>query len=191
MKKFLLFLIFAAAFGGLLSAQETHENVLYAGIADIFGLALCYERVFSPNYTLLIDAGIPYFPNPAFYIKSHLRWFPFSDYEGKTVGFFLDAGIGFGVFRHVFSWLNMLYDDGEEYRITGLILSPGFGFKFGSGKRRGLVFSPSLNFDIYLGGKEKYLGNLEEYNDGDDQWEEPRFGVGFNPNLKLLFGYAF
>ena len=191
MKKMLLLLTLIVALGGLLSAQETHENVLYAGTTDVFGLAIAYEKVLFQNFNLLIDAGIPFFPNPAIYIKSHLRWFPFSDYEGKTVGFFLDAGAGFGAFRHIYSWLNMLYDNGEEYRITGLILSPGFGFKFGSGKRRGLVFSPSLNFDIYLGGKEKYLGDSEDYNDGDNQWEKSKFGVGFSPNLKLLFGFAF
>ena len=188
MKKILLTLILALCASFFLQAQGTHKNAIYAGTVDVFGLAVCYEKVLTENYTLLIDTGIPFFPNPAIYIKSHLRWFPFKDYEGKTVGFFLDAGAGFGELRRIYSWLNLLYDgDVEEYRVLGLIISPGLGFKFGANKRRGFVFSPSLNLDIYVGSKAKYLGNTDE----GDQWEKSKFGAGVNPNIKLLFGFAF
>ena len=192
MKKAVLLLVIVIALGGILSAQEAHKNAFYGGSCGIFGLALCYERVLSPNFSLLIDTGIPLLPNPAIYASAHLRWFPFSSNE--NVGFFLDAGVGFGNFWQIFDWLILLKDQREEFLITGLILSPGIGLKFGTGKRRGFVFSPSLNFDIYLGGRENYLGepgSSESHKEDDYLWDKPKFGVGVNPNLKLLFGFAF
>ena len=191
MKKALLLLVLVIALGGIVSAQEAHKNVIYAGTTDIFGIFVGYERMFRPNFSFLIDAGGALFPNFARYVSAHLRWFPFSSYEG--VGFFLDTGIGFGEFRRIHNWLALIYGGEEVHRITGLILSPGLGVKFGAGKRRGLVFAPSLNFDIYLGRKEQFLGEnrSDALDDYDYLWGESKSGVGVNPNLKLLFGFAF
>ena len=182
MKKVLLLLILAITIGGLISAEEAHTNAIYFGTTDLFGFMVCYERVLNPHLSMTIDAGYAIFLNPAYYVSAHLRWLPFSRSDGTPVGFFIDTGAGFGKFRHEFSWLASVDDEYEDdFNVLGLILSPGIGFKFGAGKPRGFVFAPSLNIDIYIGTKTDLL----------ESEPEKEFGMGINPNLKLLLGYAF
>jgi len=100
------------------------------------------------------------------------RWFPFFYSNGRTVGFFLNAGLGTG-----YVWKG----GSDEYGIQGAILSPGIGYKVGVNRRRGFVFTPILDFDFVLGEKEFY---------GCDS-RETEFGVAFAPNVKLLFGIGF
>ena len=177
MKKVLLLLVLVIALGGIVSAKEAHKNVIYVGSTGLFGFASGYERMLSKNFSLLIDTGLAFLINPAVYISTHLRWFPFLDSQGKPIGFFLDAGTGLGRYFH---WAD---SNDKNYDIMGIIFSSGLGFKFGSRKSKGLVFAPSLNYDIYLGEKSW------DYNANNER--ESKFGAGFNTNLKLLFGFGF
>lgn len=182
MKKALLVMILVISFGSLLSAQQAHKNVVYFGNTGLFGFALCYERMFLPNFSLVLDAGYAFYM-PEYYASVRLRWFPGSDSDGVSTAFFMSAGIGYGGYLNQWGLQELIDEEDEnEYKIYGAIFSPGVGFKIGFGKRRGFIFTPALDLDIFFGEKSKRE---------DDGWSESRFGVGLSPNLKLLFGYAF
>jgi hypothetical protein len=178
MKKALLLLVLSAVLAGTVTAQEeAHKNAIYFGSTDLFGIALGYERMLRPNLSLLIDAGAGIILIPSFYTSARLRWYPFSDSDGNTYGFFVSGGLGYGQFEKDFSIF--LWEKNAAYQIYGVLISPGIGIKIGAGKPNGFVFSPGIDFDVVLGEK------MPLYKD------ETEFGVGLNPNIKVLFGFCF
>ena len=178
MKKLLLFLILFVILGGAVIAQEdAHKNAIYFGTTDIFGFALCYERMLSQNVSLLMDTGAALTLVPSFYAASRLRWYPFSYSDGNTYGFFVSWGLGYGQFEKDFSIF--IWERDEVYEIYGLLITSGIGVKLGFGKPKGFVFNIGMDFDVVFGEK------MSLYND------KKEFGVGFNPNIKLLFGFGF
>ena len=178
MKKTLLLLILFATLGGIATTQEKiHKNVIYFGTIDMFGIALCYERMLRQNLSLLVDTGAALTVAPSSYAVSRLRWYPFSDSDGNTYGFFVSGGLGYDQFEKsssIFIW-----EKDAAYKIYGLLLSPGIGTKMGFGKPKGTVFSIGMDIDIVFGKK------MSLYND------KTEFGAGFNPNIKLLLGFGF
>jgi opacity protein-like surface antigen len=185
MKKVLLLLVILTVLAGVVTAQEgAHKNAIYFGTTDILGLALGYERMLRPNLSLMVDAGAALVLVPSFYAASRLRWYPVSDSDGKTYGLFVSAGLGYDQFEKDSSIF--LWEKDEEYDMYGLLISPGIGIKIGFGKPKGFVFNIGVDFDVVLGEKTRY-----NYNEYDEIKTKSGFGVGFNPNIKLLFGFGF
>jgi len=177
MKKTLLFFILFGIIGGTAIAQEkVHKNVVYFGSTDMFGIALCYERMLRQDLSLLVDTGAALASAPSSYAVSKLRWYPFSDSDGNT-GFFVSGGLGYNQFEKgspIFIW-----ERDAAYKIYGLLVSPGIGIKMGFGKPKGAVFSIGMDLDVVF-GKKISLNN-----------SKTEFGAGFNPNIKLLLGLGF
>jgi len=181
MKKTLLLLVLSVVLGGAVIAQEeAHKNAIYLGTADIFGLAIGYERMLRPNFSLVIDSGAAAYITQATYITIRSRWFPFSD---SNVGLFISCGLGYGELTKEAFYFRWERED--DYEIYGGLISPGVGIKLGFGKPRGFVLTAALDYDIVLGEKA-YL-----YYDDDRSKGDGVFGVGFNLNAKLLCGFAF
>ena len=187
MKKTLLLLILVVFVSFNISAQQTHKRAVYLGYTGFLGSALCYERKVSHNFSMTFEAEFYfgnwldlYFEHPvvlAYNASLNARWFPFSYSDGRTVGFFLNAGLGAGYVAKGGSNVYHIY----EYSISGALLSPGIGYKFGVNRRRGFVFAPILDVDFFLGKKE--------YSSKDSR--EGEFGVEVVPNIRLLFGVGF
>jgi len=178
MKKALVLLVLSVFLGGTVIAQEekgeAHKNAVYIGTADLLGFALAYERMLKPNFSLVIESGASAFITEASFITLRGRWFPFLD---SNFGLFVSGGLGYGQLRKNASYF--IWEREDEYEIYGALISPGFGIKFGFGKPRGFVLTAAMDYDIILGEKEPLYG------------ADPKFGVGFNLNAKVLFGYAF
>jgi len=167
-------IIFVILGGTVIAQEEAHKNAVYIGTTSILGFATGYERMLRPNFSLVIESGVAAFITQSFYTALRCRWFPFSD---SNVGLFVSGGLGYGQLIKEYSFL--MWEREEDYEIYGGAISPGVGIKVGFGKPRGFVLTTAMDYDIILGEK-KYL-----YND------ETKFGVGFNFNVKLLFGFAF
>jgi hypothetical protein len=181
MKKKLLLIIILIILGGTVIAQEeaeeAHKNAIYFGTTDILGIAVGYERMLRPNFSLVIESGAGIILTESFYATLRGRWFPVSE---SNFGLFISGGLGYG--QLIKKSFYFMWEKDDAYEIYGGLISPGIGIKFGFGKPRGFVFSTALDYDIILGEKT-YLH--DGYND------EPEFGVGLNFNIKLLFGFAF
>jgi hypothetical protein len=179
MKKALLFLFLLAALGGIVTAQEEpHKNVIYIGTTDIFGFATSYERIFRPDFSLIVDMGASLFFSQTYYTIVRTRYYPSFNSDGTRSGFFLSLGAGFGKLQKddmmLFLW------EKDPYEVNGFVLSPGIGIKIGNSKPTGFIFSVGMDLDLYIG---------EETIDGNKA--ETKIGVGLNPNCKLLFGFGF
>ena len=178
MKKALFILVFAFFLAWNVFAQQAHKHTVSFGSGGLAGMVINYEYMLFPNFSLVIDAGtsVSIFPvNYVYNAAAHARWFPVSDSAGKTQGFFVSGGLGFG------GIVRDLYDSG--YELDGFLFSIDMGHKLGINKSRGFVFTPILDFNVVLGNK--VLIHHE------DDKRESKFGVGYNPNFKLLIGWAF
>jgi len=179
MKKALLLLFFFLVLGGTVIAQEeeAHKNVIYFGTTDLFGIAAGYERMLGPNFSLLIEAGAGIISIESFFADLRGCWFPVHD---PNFGLFISGGLGYGQLRK--ETFYFMWEKDDPYEIYDGLISPGIGMKLGFGKPRGFVLTAALDYDIVLGEKT-FLH--DDYND------DPKFGVGLNLNVKLLFGFAF
>ena len=185
MKKTIFLLIFAVFLALNISAQEPHKNAINFGTTGLLGIAVGYERMLLSNFSMTVDIGYGLYLSPSFYTSIGARWYPVSDSNGKTAGFFLSVSAGYGEISEresLFAWEK----DSNPYDIWGFMISPSLGFKIGSGKPRGFMVTPMIGADIFLGEKTIYDKVYE-----DKYKKESEFGLGFNPSFKLLFGYAF
>ena len=173
MKKALLLLALAIFIGGNASAQQAHRHAISMGPSELLGIAINYEYMLFPNFSMAMEAGISASLSlrAGYNAAIHARWFPVSNSAGRTLGFFVSGGLGFGGI-----WAN-------EYYVEGVLLSTGVGYKVGAGKRKGFIFTPVLDINFVLGDKTP-IGDY--YNSGKTE-----FGFGWFPNLKVLFGIAF
>ena len=179
MKKALFILVFAFFLAWNVFAQQAHKHTVSFGSGGFAGIVINYEYMLFPNFSLVMDAGtsVSIFPvNYVYNATVHARWFPVSDSAGKTQGFFVSGGLGAGGI-----WRD-LNDNG--YALDGFLFSVGMGHKLGVNKSRGFVFTPILDLNVVLGKKV----SIHHY---EDDKLESKFGVGYNPNFKLLFGWAF
>lgn len=172
MKKITLLFVLAVSLGWNISAQQSHKHAISLGPCVLIGIAANYEYMLFPNFSMVMDAGIHYSPafEPSYNASVHARWFPISNSKGKVFGFFVSGGLGFG---------GVWTPDAVE----GLVLTASAGYKFGAGRRKGFIFTPSLDFNVILGEKRHYDENANK--------NVSEFGVGWSPNFKLLFGIAF
>jgi hypothetical protein len=181
MKKTLLLLVLLVLLGGIVIAQEkkgeAHKNAIYFGTTDLFGIAASYERMLGPNFSLVIESGAGVILAESFYAALRGRWFPVSD---SNFAIFISSGLGYGQLEKKSFYF--MWEKDDTYEIYGGLISPGIGIKFGYGKPRGFVLTTALDYNIILGEKTTLH---EDYND------DPKFGVGLNLNVKLLFGFAF
>ena len=181
MKKALLFLVFLIVLGGAVFAQEekeeAHKNAVYLGNVGFLGIALGYERMLRPNFSLVVETGAEGYFTQAYYMNIRGRWFPVSD---SNIGLFISCGLGYGQLIKETAFL--MWEREDDYEIYGASISPGVGIKVGFGKPRGFVLTGAIDYDIILGGKRYLYGSHSD---------EPEFGVGFNLNAKVLFGFAF
>jgi hypothetical protein len=181
MKKTLLLLVLLILLDGIVIAQEkkgeAHKNAIYFGTTDLFGIAASYERMLGPNSSLVIESGAGVILAESFYAALRGRWFPVSD---TNFAIFISGGLGYG--QLIKKSFYFMWEKDDPYEIYGGLISPGIGIKFGYGKPRGFVLTTALDYNIILGEKTSLH---EDYND------DPKFGVGLNLNVKLLFGFAF
>jgi len=178
MKKTLLLFVLLVVLGGVVIAQEeAHKNAIYFGTTDILGIAVCYERIFRPNFSLVVETGAGIFITQSFYATVKARWFPIT---GSNFGFFVSAGLGYGQLRK--ETFYFMWEGDVKYEIYGEIISPGIGIKLGHGKSNGFTLTTALDYDIILGEKTRFRDGIKA---------DPKFGVGLNLNAKLLFGLAF
>jgi hypothetical protein len=178
MKKALLLLVLLAVLGGTVVAQEeAHKNAIYFGTTDILGIAVSYERVLRPNFSLVVESGAGILITQSFYATVKARWFLIT---GSNFGLFVSGGLGYGQMRK--ETFYFMWEGDAKYEIYGEIISPGIGIKFGYGKPRGFAFTTAMDYDVILGEKTRFR---------DGNKTDPKFGVGLNLNVKLLFGFAF
>ena len=195
MKKMLFLFVFSVVLGGAVIAQEekedyqekaantaeeAHKNALYLGSTDILGFALGYERMFRQNFSLVFEIGVGagIISAESFYTVLRARWFPVSD---SNIGFFVSGALGYGQLKKRNSYF--MWEKDDNYDVYGGLISPGIGMKVGFGKPRGFVLTGAIDYDIIFGKKTSYY----EYKTED----KGEFGLGFNLNFNILFGYAF
>ena len=184
MKKAVLLLFFTFFLGCNVFAQRAHKHSISFGPSAFTGLAVNYEYMVLPNFSLVADTGftLSVLLNMAFNASIQARWFPVSNSKGEPLGFFVSGGLGCG---------GILTPDRDgHYEINGLMSSVGIGHKLGIGKRRGFVLNTIMDFNVAIGRKTFIYSYYDEF---DNRYEnrETKLGVGFNPNFKLLFGWAF
>jgi len=179
MKKTLLLFVLLLVMGGAVIAQEeeAHKNAIYFGTTDLLGIAVSYERIFHPNFSLVVESGAGILITQSFYATIKARWFPIT---GSNFALFVSGGLGYGQMRK--ETFYFMWEGDTKYEIYGEIISPGVGIKFGYGKPTGFAFTTAMDYDIILGEKTYFR---------DGKKTDPKFGLGLNLNVKLLFGFAF
>jgi hypothetical protein len=179
MKKTLLLFILLVVLGGTVIAQEeeAHKNAIYFGTTDILGIAFSYERMLWPNFSLVVESGAGIFVTQSFYATVKARWYPIT---GTNFGLFVSGGLGYGQLRKEIFYF--MWEGNSKYEIYGEVISPGIGIKYGYGKPRGFAFTTAMDYDIVLGEKTRFRDGVKG---------EPKFGVGLNLNVKMVFGFAF
>ena len=162
-KKTILILMILVIMAGSISAQndERAKNSIALQFG-IIGLALSYERIFIPQFSLLADVSYTtLILMDEFTASIKARWYPW----GKT--FFMDLGLGYsygyGMSGFIIDaamtvltfgyWLKMKPGGWEknEFITGGFLIQPGLGWKIDIGRPDGFVLPISLGMDFKIG----------------------------------------
>jgi hypothetical protein len=175
-------LILAVLIAGGIFAQEKSANVKnnwISGELGIFGFGARYEYMLSPN--LSIGANV-YFNTLIilndFGVTANLRYYPW----GKT--FYAELGLGYGYhmgFETIGKDENVT-DIVDWLQTTGILITPGLGWKIDVGKPGGFYLYPGIKVPIVLGNQAPVI-SFADY--------EEKFGIGVGFLAYFGMGYAF
>jgi hypothetical protein len=128
-----------------LTAQE--KNTLGAGFAGPAGFIFGYERAVFDKISVTGEIFIYYH-----LFRQGLGYTWGLNARGKYYFWentlFAELGLGFGEV-----WVFKLYDDDDG---TGLLFSPGIGYRFDPGQTAGFCFIPSVKLDIITTGQVQF-----------------------------------
>ena len=160
MKKILFFLTLAVITVGFASAQEPLNNWI-SGEVSLLGMGVRYERMYNNNIS---------FGGTAFFHSFFDGFFCYgvnftSRYYPKASVFYAEIGIGFGMAENdVVVRNNILL-----YEVTGVMFSPGIGWRIDIGEPGGFYINPMIIMPIVIG-------------------ESRSVGSNVGTNLRLAFG---
>jgi hypothetical protein len=178
-------------------AQDAKKNWI-SGNVGILGGGAQYERVLTPY--LSIGAGAYYYTLILFANmggEANVRFYPLTFVSAIAEnsilrGFYVDAGLGFGLswgavdFDYEYEFFGTTYKgtESEWGTTTGFLIRPGLGWKFDVGKPGGFFLEPHVAVPIVLGNQEPVLWGF-----GGDAKSQFGASVGFIARFGL--GFAF
>ncbi|GAB6390859.1 MAG: hypothetical protein MdMp014T_0232 [Treponematales bacterium] len=181
MRKVCFLFLFAAGAGSLFAGG----NTVFLGVNG-FGLTAAYERALTGRFSLAGEATMamvygsvmPVYDDGAVmlgglfsagFLEVRGRFYPFAR------RFFVDLGLGYGVMGSI------------STQISGVLVSPGLGWKFDPSEAGGFVIDLCVCSDWLIGLPPQERETLE--NGVNPVWHP----VVASPlvNIKLLLGYVF
>ena len=181
-KKIVLMTIVLSVISGAMFARERERdsnvskplNTISMHV-NLIGLAANYERHFTPRLSLLGDLSFNMLI-PTYAIAAKGRIYPSANI------FYMEMGVGFaqtvGTIGGIAKLTGYLLTFGfggldDDILLTGVVFTPALGWKIPLGRRSGLSLPISLGVDFYYGSRE---------------WDVP---FDFTPNLRIGMGYSF
>jgi len=180
-KKIIALLLFSAVVAGSAYAQEEEmaKNRIAVSAGIIIG-DISYERMFSPNFSVLAQVSYNNFflIADSFSVAAKGRWYPFGGV------FFLDLGLGYSFGYNIFTDVaNIMVDTtmmilsfglwalSDEYKsrnsdsnaesLGGFFLQPGLGWNIDIGKKDGFRLPIALGLDIRFAEINTFIPNLK------------------------------
>jgi hypothetical protein len=179
MKRVFAVFILAVLITGGIFAQAGEVDNWISGQASILGSGVQYERVLTPHFS----AGANVYFNSLFFLWNNFGLKAFGRFY-LWKGFFLEMGLGHG-FRTGTGYY--IYEDPYQnsnwYRVSGLLLEPGMGWKIDAGNPGGFFLETVITVPLVLGNK-KY-----DFFYWDNSFS--KFGVGAALRIAFGMGYAF
>jgi len=193
MKKLVFVLILAILIAGSVFAEEGNEGFTNWVSVDlgVFGIGIGYEYMLSSN----LSVGANAYTSTMFFsggsgIIGFGRYYPFNS------NLYTELGLGYGSSKSMMSGYHIenKADNGmtgtASIATTGLLISPGLGWRIDRGEPGGFFIQPGFKFPIAI-GKLTPWASMPRYGDYSDWEYDAQTGTKMGFIFFLSMGIAF